>query len=184
MTDDDETPRGWLRPKVRTAAHGVPTLDYEDPIDTGVFDLLDRETSDEENEIVRRTRRPSDAPLTVEDFAKLMRYVRRQAEKSEETGRRRQLAALQELLRRPPKEQADAIVEELGQLRARVTSMEPDVGTVRAIKTKLWAWLGVGSLATLTAIGLWLYRRGGDETAVQFRLQALETACHIHQVTP
>jgi len=183
MNDDDETPSGWLRAKVRTSAHGVPT-DYEDPIDTGVFDLLDRETSDEENEIIRRSRRPSDGPLTIQDFAKLMRYARRQAEKSEETGRRRQLASLQELLRRPPKEQADALIEEIRALGARVASMEPDVGTVRAIKTKLWAWLGVGSLATLTALGLWLYRRGGDETAVQFRLQALETACHIHQVNP
>ncbi|HET9893216.1 MAG TPA: hypothetical protein VFQ42_22250 [Mycobacterium sp.] len=180
---DEDTPAFRSRPPLRMAAvvrrpthpAGVPT-DYEDPIDTGVFDLLDRDPSDEEAEIVRRSRRRSDAPLTVEDGAKLLRYIRRQATKAEESGQRRQLAQLEQVLRRPPREIADALVTEVAQLRAEVAGMRPDVQTVGAIKKRFLAWLGVGAITTLAAVGCWLYSRGGDERAVQMRLDALEKA--------
>jgi hypothetical protein len=181
-------PTNGVRPGMTLAMQQIPD---EERIDTGVFELLDRAPSDEENEIVRRTRRESRDPLTVEDGAKLLRYVKRMADKADESATRKQnaqIGQLEEILSRPTKEVAERLLAEVQQLRTKVDEMgvaasteiarlnakivEMDQSLSPISKFAKWA-LGVAAGAVV-AVGIFLYQRGFGEGGASARYEYLE----------
>jgi hypothetical protein len=126
--------------------------------------MLDRELDADEVEGVRRSRRSILDYATIGDVVKLDRSIRRlrkDLQSSSETSGRE----LQELLDRPPKQVAEALLE-------RLTSLERDVASHR----RIIRWVQAGLAAAVLSIVGFIYTRGLTEGGNAIRMDHVERA--------
>jgi len=150
---DDERSRRMSDSERGRRVHGVPvTRQPDEDSDTSPIDLLDREPDEQVREVVRRSRRESGAPATVEDIVALkLSWERAKArEKSSISEAQRVIGMLPS-------------PDELRQLRSDVS-----LGKKIAIAVLL------AVLGTVGTVAKGLYDRGGHDTAVDLRIERLE----------
>lgn len=141
----------------RSAVVAVPQPPIDDEI-TSPHDLLDRDLSQSQIEIIRNTRREGNDPATYADIVKLTDalYRARKQEKSNNVERDQQLATL--------------LGSKPGDLMARFQAMESSVKS----HNRLVKW-GFGlALGSLISVGTFLYTRGLNEGSTATRINYIE----------
>lgn len=128
--------------RARTPGYGVPSTAFEPDDDiTSPQQLLDRDLSNSEIEIVRRSKRNSEDPATVGDVIKLAESVARYRRR-EKSSKEEQTEQLRELLNRPPDEATQKLAD-------RMTEVERPMKTIKWVAALVLA--GTGGMLLKTA---------------------------------
>jgi hypothetical protein len=174
MSDTDRALEGAAHRRAatnRSNPYGVPVANDPGNPDSGPLqdheitspvDLLDRDLSQAELEIIRRSRRSGDDKATYADVVKLTeRMIRR--ELADRTSRQEQANQLLALLDRPPHEALTALGD-------RMAAVERDLAPIKSLGR--WA-LGIAA-SVAVAVGVFLYSRGFTEGGAAARFDALQ----------